>query len=61
MIDQPVLLVGATDSRPEFREPNEMMADPFPNTRTALVGGGHLINPAASEVLAFIEEVLASP
>ena len=59
-IDQPALLVAATDSRPELREPTEAMADALPNARTALVSGGHLINPAAPEVLAFIEGVLES-
>jgi pimeloyl-ACP methyl ester carboxylesterase len=57
-IDQPVLLVATTDSPPEFREPNDVMADALPNARRALVGGGHLIDPAAPEVLAFVEEVL---
>ncbi|MEO8093210.1 MAG: alpha/beta hydrolase [bacterium] len=57
-IDQPVLLVAATDSPPEFREATEGMADALPNARTALVSGGHLINPADPEVLAFIAEVL---
>jgi pimeloyl-ACP methyl ester carboxylesterase len=59
-IDQPALLVAATDSRPELREPTEAMADALPNARTAAVSGGHLINPAAPEVLAFIEGVLES-
>jgi esterase len=59
-IDQPTLLVTATDSLPELREPTEAMAEALPNARTALVSGGHLINPAAPEVLAFIEDVLAS-
>jgi pimeloyl-ACP methyl ester carboxylesterase len=57
-IDQPVLLVEATDSLPEFREATAATADPLPTARTSLVSGGHLINPAAPEVLAFIEEVL---
>jgi hypothetical protein len=52
--------VAATDSRPELREPTEAMAQALPDARTALVGGGHLIYPAAPEVLAFIEEALAS-
>jgi esterase len=56
-IEQPALLIAATDSPPEFREPNEAMADALPNARSALVAGGHLIDPAAAEVLAFIEEV----
>lgn len=57
-IDQPVLLIAASDSPPQFREPNEAMADALPNARSAFAGGGHLIDPAAPEVLAFIEEVL---
>ena len=57
-IEQPSLLVAATDSRPELREPTEAMADSLPNARTALVSGGHLINPAAPEVLAFILQIL---
>ena len=55
---QPTLLVAAADSPPEFREPVEALAAALPNARTALVGGGHLIDPAAPEVLAFIDEVL---
>ena len=34
------------------------MASALCDARTALVGGGHLIDPAAPEVLAFVEEVL---
>jgi pimeloyl-ACP methyl ester carboxylesterase len=59
-IDQPVLLVAATDSPPAFREVIEAMADAFPNARSALVSGGHLIDPAGPEVLAFIEQELAN-
>jgi hypothetical protein len=55
-----VLLIAATDSAPQLREPNEAMAAALPNARSALVGGGHLIDPAAPEALAFIEEVLES-
>ena len=53
-----MLLVAATDSPPEFREVSEAMADALPNARTALVGGGHLIDPAAPDVVAFIQEAL---
>lgn len=56
-IDQPVLLVAATDSPPAFREATEAMEDALPNARTSLVGGGHLVNPADPEVLAFVEEL----
>lgn len=59
-IDKPTLLVAASDSPPEQREMTEAMAGALPNARMALVAGGHLIDPAAPEVLAFVEEVLAS-
>lgn len=59
-IDQPVLLVAATDSPPEFRDPNQVMAEALPNARLAVIGGGHLIDPAAPEVLTFIEEIIRS-
>jgi hypothetical protein len=36
----------------------EAMPDALPDSRTALVAGGHLIDPAAPEVLAFVEEQL---
>jgi hypothetical protein len=54
-----MLLVAAADSPPEFHEPIEVLARALPNARTVLVGGGHLIDPAAPGVIAFIEEVLA--
>lgn len=60
-IKQPTLLVAAADSPPEFREPIEAMADALPNTRSVLVGGGHIIHPAAPEVLAFMGEVVGPP
>jgi pimeloyl-ACP methyl ester carboxylesterase len=59
-IQQPALLVAAGDSPPEFHEPIEALAQTLPNARTALVGGGHLIDPAAPEVIAFIDEVIES-
>jgi pimeloyl-ACP methyl ester carboxylesterase len=60
-IEHPVLMVAAADSPPEFHEPIEAMANALPNARTVLVRGGHIIDPAAPEVLAFIGEVLESP
>lgn len=48
-IRQPTLLVAAADSPPEFHQPVEALAAALPNARTALVGGGHLIDPAAPE------------
>ena len=52
------LLVAAADSPPEFREPIEVLAEALPEGRSALVGGGHLIDPAAPEVIAFVEAEL---
>lgn len=57
-IEQPALLVAATDSLPLLREATDALADVLPNARSSLVGGGHLIDPASPEVIAFIEEVL---
>ncbi|HEX2126778.1 MAG TPA: alpha/beta fold hydrolase [Thermoleophilaceae bacterium] len=55
---QPTLLVAAAGSPPEFHEPINVFASALPNARTALVGGDHIIDPAAPEVIAFVEEVL---
>jgi len=60
-IDKPTLLVAASESPPEQREMTEAMAGVLPYARTALVAGGHLIDPAAPEVLTFIEGVLGDP
>jgi esterase len=60
-IDKPALLVAASESPPEQREMTEAMGRVLPNARITLVGGGHLIDPAAPEVLAFVEEVLERP
>jgi hypothetical protein len=47
-IDKPALLVAASESPFVQREMTEAMADALPDARTALVGGGHLIDPAAT-------------
>jgi esterase len=57
-ITQPTLLVAAAESPPEFHEPINAFAGALPHARTELVGGDHIINPAAPEVIAFVEEVL---
>ena len=59
-IDKPTLLVAASESPPEQREMTTAMAGVLPDARTSLVGGGHLIDPAGPEVLAFVAEVLGS-
>lgn len=60
-VRQPALVVGAAESPPEFREPVEVLARALPRARKVLVGGGHLIDPAADEVLAFVDEVRGRP
>jgi esterase len=59
-VEQPALLVAAADSRPELREPTEALAEALPNARLVVVEGGHLIDPAGPEVLAFVREVLSA-
>jgi esterase len=60
-IEVPTLLVAASESPPAQRDMTEAAAHVLPNARTSIVGGGHLVDPAAPEVLRFIEEVLRSP
>lgn len=59
-IDTPTLLVAATDSPEAFRLANAALAAALPHARTALVRGGHLVDPAGPAVLGFIREVLAA-
>jgi pimeloyl-ACP methyl ester carboxylesterase len=58
-IQQPALLVGAADSLSELRQPTEALATAMPRARKVVVEGGHLIDPAAPEVIRFVREVLA--
>jgi pimeloyl-ACP methyl ester carboxylesterase len=57
-LDVPALLVSATDSPPELREPTEALARALPGARTAVVAGSHLIDPASPAVLEFVAAVL---
>jgi len=59
-VDKPALLVAASDSPPEQRDMTQAMASTLPHARSVQVAGGHLIDPAAPQVLAFVEEVLES-
>jgi pimeloyl-ACP methyl ester carboxylesterase len=59
-IEQPVLLVTASDSPPMLRELADGIADALPNVRVSQVGGGHMIDPAGPDVLRFLG-ALASP
>jgi esterase len=56
-LEQPTLLVTAVDSPVALREPTEALAAVLPNARTVMVEGGHLIDPAGPEILAFVERV----
>jgi pimeloyl-ACP methyl ester carboxylesterase len=56
----PVLLVAAFDSPPEQREMTEKMAEVLPNAHLVRVGGGHLVDPAGPEVLAFVQEIVGA-
>ena len=58
-IEQPALLVMAADSPPEFHQAAASAGARASNARVSLVGGGHLIDPAAPEVFAFIDEELS--
>jgi esterase len=58
-IEQPALVMTAADSAPQFHAAAEALASALADAQTAQVVGGHLIDPAAPEVLAFVEEVLA--
>ena len=57
-IDRPTLLVAAEESPPAVAEATNGVAAAIPGARIALVGGGHLIDPAHPAVLAFVDEVL---
>jgi pimeloyl-ACP methyl ester carboxylesterase len=57
-IEQPVLLVAATDSLPVLREVATALEAVLPNARTAEVSGGHLIDPAHPDIRAFVTRVL---
>lgn len=60
-IEQPALVVAAAESPPALREMSEAIAGTLPHARLAMVGGGHLIDPAAPEVLAFVGDALHAP
>jgi esterase len=58
-IAQPTLLLGATGSGPAFAEATNLTAAAMPSARLEWIEGGHIINPAHTVVLGFIDEVLA--
>jgi pimeloyl-ACP methyl ester carboxylesterase len=56
-IDKPTLLVAAAHSPEAFRQVTDAMAAAMPNSRTHLIKGGHLINPADPAVLRFLQDL----
>jgi pimeloyl-ACP methyl ester carboxylesterase len=56
-IDQPTLLVAAASSPEAFRQVTDATAAAIPNSRTHVVEGGHLINPADPAVLRFLQDL----
>ena len=60
-IDQPTLLVSAVDSPRVLRRINERLAERLPHAQSALVEGGHVINPASPVVLEFVSRHLGEP
>ena len=55
----PALVVTASDSPVEFRELAASTAQALPDARLVEVPGGHMIDPAGPDVLAFVDEALA--
>ncbi|WP_136707786.1 alpha/beta hydrolase [Agromyces sp. H66] len=51
----PILVVAATDSPDPLRRSAALLADLLPTSETVQVPGGHLIHPADTAVLAFID------
>ncbi|CAN5776350.1 alpha/beta hydrolase [soil metagenome] len=60
-ISVPTLLLSGEASLPAFRRINERVAAAVTGSRSAMVGGGHLIDPGHPEVMRFVREVVGSP
>lgn len=54
----PTLVVTAEDSPIEFRLASQAVARAIPHAHAVTVGGGHAIDPAGEDVLAFVRDVL---
>lgn len=57
-IGAPTLVVTAQDSPAEFRRASEAVAQAIPQARSVQVSGGHAIDPAGPDVLAFVAELV---
>lgn len=55
-ITTPTLVVSGTDSPGAFRRVTAALAEAIPHARTAVVAGGHMIDPTDPAVLAFVSE-----
>jgi len=60
-LHKPVLIVSAAASPPTFRAVDEVLADLIQGAVHEVVPGGHLIDPAAPEVLAFLDGLPSTP
>ena len=60
-IRQPTLLVAATGSPPPQQDMTAALAATLPDSRSTVVAGGHLVDPASPAVLAFLDEMLGFP
>ena len=58
-LTQPVLIVSGESSPPAFRAIDDMLTHMIPGARHEVIGGGHLVSPAAPPVLAFLQPILA--
>lgn len=58
-IEVPTLVVAGSDSPGPFRAIVDLVAGTIPRAETVLVPGGHLVDPASTEVLRFVRETLA--
>lgn len=52
----PTLVVAGTDSPEAFRRVTAELADAIPHARTAVVAGGHMIDPTDPAVLTWVSE-----
>jgi pimeloyl-ACP methyl ester carboxylesterase len=57
-IRAPTIVVTAGDSPVEFRLASEAVARAIPHARSVHVGGGHAIDPAGPDVLAFVSRLV---
>lgn len=57
-LEVPMLVVAAEESPEPLRHGAEALQQALPKARRARVGGGHAIDPAGPDVLAFVAEVL---